>query len=784
MSFKRCVIDIETNGLLEDGLNYSKRPYRLKSTFKIWCIVVRCLDTNEVKTLILDQCTRSNLKEILQNTEFLCGHNIINFDLPVLKLLGLLDYRVAYPDEDSTLYEKIVEISDTLILSKLLNPDRYDSNGKHSLEAWGKRVGEYKGDFHKFDEYSQEMLDYCIQDTNVNAILYKELLKEKQSLSKFQWNLPYKMEQKLADLILRQSVFGFKYDKNLAVKCLADLDQKMAVIKAKIDPLLPPRKMTKGERDFYDWPKNLFKKDGEIAKITYKFAEKIGGKLTGTKAEDAYLEFNGELYKIVDKQPLKVEMKSDLEDLDNLKSYLISLGWVPTEWKERDLLKKPDKTKKTEEEINETIERYIKQTFDGYFAKERCELLDVDCNEEAIRIYLRKLASGKKKKPIWVPTSPKITIGLDKEICKGLEELGEKAEFVKDLSHYLTYRHRRNSILGGNLEYDDNLDEDELDKGFLAYVREDGRISTPADTLGANTARFRHKIVCNIPRVSSLYGKEMRGQFCCGPWYWQLGFDFASLEARIQGHYCLPYKNGEELAKTLLAVKPNDLHSLNAKKLNIHRDLAKSISYASLYGAQPKKIAKMAGCDLERGEQLYQEYWDSVPALKELKEKVEKHWADNLNMGIQGLDGRMLVTRSKHSLINVLFQSGGALLVKWAMVLISQLMEKHNILGDPFVDDETAIKLFQMIVNHDEAQYAAHPKLFDVKVFKDDAEAKENLKPGCSAIGHGSKGPYVGYKTLPIVCIEEGIKKAQKFLNIRTEMGIEWILGLNWAMCH
>ncbi len=42
--------------------------------------------------------------------------------------------------------------------------------GRHSLEAWGYRLGEYKGSFSKttdWKEWSQEMEDYCIQDVVV-----------------------------------------------------------------------------------------------------------------------------------------------------------------------------------------------------------------------------------------------------------------------------------------------------------------------------------------------------------------------------------------------------------------------------------------------------------------------------------------------------------------------------------------------------------------------------------------------------------------------------------------
>ena len=48
--------------------------------------------------------------------------------------------------------------------------------GRHSLEAYGYRLGEYKGNFAKttdWKEWSQEMQDYCVQDVVVTNKLCK-----------------------------------------------------------------------------------------------------------------------------------------------------------------------------------------------------------------------------------------------------------------------------------------------------------------------------------------------------------------------------------------------------------------------------------------------------------------------------------------------------------------------------------------------------------------------------------------------------------------------------------
>jgi len=77
------------------------------------------------------------------------------------------------------------------VLSRLLNPDRERPEGlpqrvgPHSLQAWGYRVGIYKGDYGKQDNawgvYTDEMMEYCVQDVEVTEQVYKHLLKEMEN---------------------------------------------------------------------------------------------------------------------------------------------------------------------------------------------------------------------------------------------------------------------------------------------------------------------------------------------------------------------------------------------------------------------------------------------------------------------------------------------------------------------------------------------------------------------------------------------------------------------------
>ena len=776
----RFVIDIESSNLLQKGLDYTSMPYKLKPDYAVYCIVIRHVDSSAVKTLVGDEITKENLQHALRKCTELIGHNIVSFDLPVLSLLGLLDYKIGFPGKQTTLFGKQVKITDTLLLSKLLNADRF---GGHSLEAWGKRLGNYKGDFKDFSKFTQEMLDYCIQDTAVNVDIFKALEGEQGG---HDWTVPYSMEVKLADLTLKQELFGFSFDLDLAKNNIEELTKTMQDIAVKVDPILPPKQMPKTEAAYYIPPKIKFKKDGTVSAVFQKFLDKLGASLSEDRK---FILYEGKEFPVTYEEPLKSETSATIEDIDVVKSYLLSLGWKPVEVKERDITKNLDKTVKKPPEVLEAIERYIKQTEGSLFKKLRHDHLEIE--EGQLRAYLMKVFNETKpqtkygkmqaQKPIFLPTTPKLTVGVEKEICPNLIELGEKAEFVKDVVHYYTYRHRKNSIAGGVLDEDG-----EPITGFISAVREDGRIPTPADTLGANTGRYRHKLVCNVPRVSSLYGEPMRALFGSGKGLYQLGFDFASLEARIMGHYVIPYKDGTSLAEALVAEKPNDIHSINARKLGIDRSAAKGFSYAAIYGAQPKKLAKMLGITEEEGKRLFNEYWDAVPALKELKQSVEKEWEQTGKKHIKGLDGRLLKTRSKHSLINVLFQSGGAIAAKWSSVLIAEYLAERNLLGNPFEHTKEDAKVWFMIAYHDECQFAVHPSLMKVKVFstEDEAKAFSKTTEGSSAIGHGSKGYYVGLKTVPVEAIASGIKQACQDMQLHVDLGFEWIPGTTWAQCH
>jgi len=158
------VFDLETNGLLPD-------------VTRIHCLAIYDSSTDTVETYNDEKNNRYSISEGIGKllvADTLVGHNIIGFDLPCLSKL----YNYFTPRN---------RIIDTLLLSRLYHPNIYDIDhkhkwrhmplqlyGRHSLESYGYRLGEYKGEFGKtsdWSEWSQEMEDYCAQDVVVTTKL-------------------------------------------------------------------------------------------------------------------------------------------------------------------------------------------------------------------------------------------------------------------------------------------------------------------------------------------------------------------------------------------------------------------------------------------------------------------------------------------------------------------------------------------------------------------------------------------------------------------------------------
>lgn len=183
-----------------------------------------------------------DMVDMLQRTEQpLCGHNIINFDIPAIQKL--------YPK----FQPKVLPI-DTKIWSQLVTPDLMnlaytrrrqwlrqvpsDLLDSHSLKAWGYRIGILKGSSpdETFKEYSPGMLDYCARDVEVTTALRKELLEWTTS------EQAVNLEMSEALIIRQQEVNGINFDIKKAELLAAKIldDQQILLTKIREHPTFTP----------------------------------------------------------------------------------------------------------------------------------------------------------------------------------------------------------------------------------------------------------------------------------------------------------------------------------------------------------------------------------------------------------------------------------------------------------------------------------------------------------------------------------------------------------------
>ena len=794
------VIDIETSDLLEAMVDHSSFPYKLKPDAKLHVVVIRDAYTDELFVAEGDKITKEWMKEALKGCKYLVQHNGVKFDLITLKLFGVLDYSVGYLGESDTLFGEEVKIIDTLILSRLFNPDRF---GGHSLSEWGQRTGCAKMDFRgelikrgvipkdspkgfEFRNFNPIMTTYCIQDTEVSKRLFFALMQEKGEYKG--WDKAIKMEHKLADLAIRRETLGFWFDKDLAIKCVEDLTQKMEELQNKVNPILPPKPMTKGELDKFTPPATQFLKSGKPSTHVIKFAERIGGKIVEDTEENYYIQYKGKEYQLPFNLPLETHTEADISNLDHVKSTLIDVfNWIPQEWAERDFTKDSKKQSLSYEKRVIAFERWLKETQEGKYTKLR---LKIACENNKVKtvedLHAKILEKLHEDFPVRLPTSPKVRVGVEKELCPNLVKLGEQVSFANDFALYLTYKHRKSSIAGGEIE-DMDFDNEYPNSGFLSmYREEDGRVSTPAIEIGSNTSRYRHIGVCNIARPTSVYGKELRSLFGCGDGAVFYGFDYASIEARIMAHYVFNYTDGEELGKTFVAEKPNDLHTKMAEVMGVPRSEAKSINYGIIYGASWKKIQKMTGKSDEDSKKIVGGFWDTALALREFRDGALKYWESTDKKFVPAIDGRKIFVRSPHSILNALFQSAAVIYAKYIAVMLMQKLEKnHNLCIDPFIAKPDVCS---MIEYHDEEDLYTNPKLFSFETFKTEDEAKEFVKnwegEQLSAIGHSSKGYYVCLPNVVSKSTVQSMRELEQKLKINVPMGMEYMLGRTWYDCH
>ena len=289
MRDKVIIFDIETDGLLEE-------------VTKVHCLSYNIIVNNQsTKGSIISTDEIIAFFDHFRGKGFtLVGHNIIRYDLPVLKkLLSIVGsgFRVV----------------DTLALSWYL----YPSIEKHGLESWGERLGVPKPEITDWLNLTiQEYVHRCNEDVKINTLLYEKMssyldeIYEDNTRSKvadIENYLSYKL-----DCAREQEEVRCKVDVELIQQSLFELtmlkSEKVEILKTKM-PLVYKYKQVKK-------PAKPYKKDGSLSAAGVKW------------------------FNLLDEMNLPADYTSEVTVVagseepnpgssQQLKNWLFSLGWEP-----------------------------------------------------------------------------------------------------------------------------------------------------------------------------------------------------------------------------------------------------------------------------------------------------------------------------------------------------------------------------------------------------------------------------------------------------------------------
>ena len=278
------VFDIEANGL---------------QPTEIFCLVAMDTETGKVYEYGPDKIDKGI--ELLQNADKLIGHNILGYDIPVIKNLKGVDL-----DDGS------IKIVDTLVLSRLFNPTR---EGGHGLEGWGYRLRHRKIEYDNFEYYTPEMLKYCVQDVSLNYKVYRHLSRTESVGFGSQ---AIKLEHDVYRILNAQRDRGFKLDQQHAMGLLAELNEKIDKAEKRVHKTFKPRET------FITLVPTLTKA-GKVSKMAQVKGETKKVRLSDEEYEKACKSPNDNLVRR-DSEPFNLGSRKQIGE------YLVEFGWKPTKF--------------------------------------------------------------------------------------------------------------------------------------------------------------------------------------------------------------------------------------------------------------------------------------------------------------------------------------------------------------------------------------------------------------------------------------------------------------------
>ncbi len=209
------------------------------------------------------------------------------------------------------------------------------------------------------------------------------------------------------------------------------------------------------------------------------------------------------------------------------------------------------------------------------------------------------------------------------------------------------------------------------------WVCDDSKIRSNLNTIGARSGRWTSKDpnLQQMPRWSK--EQRVKEMIEADEDYSLVEIDYSQAEIRLAAHYT----QEESLIKSIWAGK--DIHQFVADEAGIDRQTAKTINFATIYGAGAQRLSEQLKCSVAKAKDFLAKYDNRFPGYKQTARHAAKV-AEERGY-VQYWNGRRRhytsPDQAPHTAFNQIIQGGVAQMVNRAVVRIDrELPESRMIL--------------------------------------------------------------------------------------------------------
>jgi DNA polymerase-1 len=554
----RVVFDLEANGLKPD---------------KIWVIVCHELDTGETHVFRKPQDSeaQADFARYASGVTRWYGHNCIDYDCRVVnRLLG----------HCFDAYSSFRSVTDTVVASRTTN---YLRSQGHGLEAYGEEFGVPKPEIYDWSEYSEELVNRCIEDVRINTLLVRKL---QRFLDSERWAEALETEHFLQWVCNDLNSNGFPFNRDKALQVQAQIEKELAQIDEGLSDAFPPRIVPIREITPKETKHGTLNLQDFRFLRTARFSDVLSASHSGPGGVLDLSDYSaGAPFTLIEYTPFSAASPKQIVERLN------EAGWKPEE-----------KTKG-----HKDVEKELSQ-------------------------LRRKRGSPERRKELEAKLEQYRLTGW-KVSETNLDTLPDTAPpAAQSLARRLKLASRRSTLQTWIDAYDETTG---CVHGKFWHIGAWTHRMAHSDPNLGNPPKFNPEQPDKTP-----YADDMRRMWTAGEDEYVVGVDAEGIQMRIFAHYA----EDDELIHALVAGRKEDgtdPHSVNKRALGApcqSRDSAKTYYYAWVLGVGVDKGAEILECSRAEAKEANENFIEKYPGIKFIKTRVIPE--DAAKGFFEGLDGR------------------------------------------------------------------------------------------------------------------------------------------------